>query len=50
MPLLILTNNQGILETRSFIMTPVLALNQPSMTQKAMGGLWIKVFFSYVNR
>ena len=38
MPSLTLTNNQRILETQNFIVIPVLALNQPRMTQKAVGG------------
>ena len=32
-----LTNNQ-ILETETFIVIPALALNQPRMTHKAVGG------------
>ena len=33
-----LTNNQRILETQTFIVIPALALNQPRMTHKAVGG------------
>ena len=33
-----LTNNQGILETQTFVVIPALALNQSRMTHKAVGG------------
>ena len=36
-----LINNQGILETQTFIMIAALALNQPRMTHKAVGGVGV---------
>ena len=38
MPFPMLTNNQGILETQTFVVIPALALNQSRMTHKAVRG------------
>ena len=39
MPFPTLTNNQRISETQTFIVITALALKQPRMTHKAVGGL-----------